>query len=92
MNQFISTWIDEYTLKKWRRAGHNYCKNEGQQVDQTLHRGATKEREEIKRTTKQKMARRHNKEGGNRLEQESNRRRTMDDIDGGLHPAVDGQR
>ena len=27
---------------------------------------ATKAREEIKRTTKQKMARRHNKEGGNR--------------------------
>ena len=34
-------------------------------MDQTLHRVATKEREEIKRTTKQKMARRHNREGGN---------------------------
>ena len=32
-------------------------------MDQTLHRVAAKEREEIKRTTKQKMARRHNKEG-----------------------------
>ena len=31
---------------------------------QTLHRVAAKEREEIKRTTKQKMARRHNREGG----------------------------
>ena len=52
---------------------------------------ATKEREEIKRTIKQKMARRHNKEGRNHLEQESNRQKTIEDIDGGLHPAVDGQ-
>ena len=37
------------------------------------------------------MARRHSKEGGNHLEQESNRQRSMEDIDGGLHPAVDGQ-
>ena len=71
--------------------GWTYSKNEGQQVDQTLHRVATKEREEIKRTTMQKMARRPNKEGGNRLEQESNRQKAMEDIDGGLHPAVDGQ-
>ena len=45
-------------------------------MDQTLHRVATKEtkeREEIKRTTEQKMARRHNKEEGNHLEQESNK-------------------
>ena len=34
-----------------------------------MHRVATKEREKIKRTTKQKMARRHSKEGGNHLEQ-----------------------
>ena len=60
-------------------------------MDQTLHRVATKEREEIKRTTKQKMARRHNKEGGNHLEQESNRPTAMQGTDGGLHPAVDGQ-
>ena len=60
-------------------------------MDQTLHRVATKEREEIKRTMKQKTARRHNKEGGNQLEQESNRQKTMEDIDGGLHPPVDGQ-
>ena len=39
----------------------------------------------------QKMARRHNKEGGNHLDQESNRQKAMEDIDGGLHPAVDGQ-
>ena len=56
-----------------------------------LHRVATKEREEIKGTTMQKIARRHNKEEGNHLEQEGNRQRTMEDIDGGLHPAVDGQ-
>ena len=60
-------------------------------MEQTLHRVATKEREEIQRTTKQKMAVRHNKEGGNHLDQESNRQKTMEDIDGGLHPAVDGQ-
>ena len=60
-------------------------------MDQTLHRVATKEREEIKKTTKQKMARRYSKEGGNHLAQESSRQRTMEDIDGGLHPAVDGQ-
>ena len=39
----------------------------------------------------QKMARRHNNEGGNHLEQESNRQKATEDIDGGLHPAVDGQ-
>ena len=60
-------------------------------MDQTLNRVATKKREEINVTTKQKMARRHNKEAGNHLEQESNRQRTMEDIDGGLHLAVDGQ-
>ena len=56
-----------------------------------MRRVATKGREEIKGTTKQKMARRHNKEGENHLKQESNRQRTMEDTDGGLHPAVDGQ-
>ena len=60
-------------------------------MDQTLHRVATKKREEIKGKTKQKIARRDNKEGGNRLEQESNRKRTMEGTDGGLHLAVDGQ-
>ena len=58
-------------------------------MEQTLHRVATKESEEIKRTTKQKMARRHNKEGRNHVDQESNRQKTMEGIDGGLHPAVD---
>ena len=71
--------------------GRTHSKNDGQRVDQTLHRMATKERKEIKRTTKQKMARRHNKEGGNYLEQESYRQKAMGDTEGGLHPAVDGQ-
>ena len=46
--------------------------------------------EEIKGMTKQKMARRHNT-GGDHLEQESNRQKTMEGIARGLHPAVDGQ-
>ena len=56
-----------------------------------MHRVAAKEREEVERTTKQKMARWHNREGGNHLDKESNRQTKMEDIDGGLHPAVDGQ-
>ena len=50
-----------------------------------LRRVATKEREEIKGTNKQRMARRHSKEG------KEKQQRTMEDIDGELHPAVDGQ-
>ena len=60
-------------------------------MDQPLHRVATKEKEEIKGATKQKMARRHSKEAGNLLEQKSVRQMTTEGIDGGLHPAVDGQ-
>ena len=52
---------------------------------------ATKERKELKRTTKQKTARQHNKEGVNHLDQESNKQKTMEDTDEELHPAVDGQ-
>ena len=48
----------------------------------------TKDREEIKGTTKQKMARPHYKEGRNHLEQESNKQKTMEGIDGGLHPTA----
>ena len=33
-----------------------------------MHRVATKEREEVERTTKQKMTRQHNREGGNHLD------------------------
>ena len=65
--------------------------NEGQQMDPTLHRVTTKEAEETKGTTKQKMARQHSKEGGNHLEQECIRQKTMEDTDGGLHPTLDRQ-
>ena len=82
--------IDIHTETKVEM-GQTHSKNERQLVDQTLHTVATKEREEIKRTTLQKMARRHNKEGGTHLEQESNRQRTIEDIDRGLHPVVYGQ-
>ena len=59
-------------------------------MDQTLLRVAIKESKDIKGTTKQKMARRHSKEGRNHLEQENDRQRTMEGTEGGLHPAVDG--
>ena len=70
--------------------GRTYSKNKEQYVDQTPHGVASKERAEIKSTTKHKMAR-HNKEGGNRLDQDSNRQKTMEAIDAVLHPTVDGQ-
>ena len=56
--------------------GQTCSKNEGQQVDQTTHRVATKEREEIKRTTVQKMAR---KEGTtwNRKATDRRQRKTL---------------
>ena len=50
-------------------------------MDQTLHRVATKEWEEVKGTTKEKMARRQSEEGRNHLEQESNRQKTMEGTD-----------
>ena len=56
--------------------GGTQSKNDGQEMDQTLHRVATKEREEIKGMTKQKMARWQSKEG-NHPEQESIRQKTM---------------
>ena len=55
-----------------------------------MHRVATKESKELKGTTKQKMARRHSKEGGNYLEQESSTQWTTGNIDGGLLSVVDG--
>ena len=51
-----------------------------------MHRVATKW------TTKQELARRHNKEGGDQLELEINRQRTMEGTDGGLQPAVEPRR
>ena len=74
-----------------KEIGCTYRKNEGQYVDQTLHRVATKEREEIKGTTMQKMARRHNEEGTTWNRKATDRKQCPEGIDGGLHPAVDGQ-
>ena len=59
-------------------------------MDQTQHRVATKESEEIKGAAEQKMASRHSKKGGNHLEQESIRLKIMEDTDGGLHSETDG--
>ena len=36
--------------------GWTYSENDRQQMDQALHRVATKEREKMKRTTKRKVA------------------------------------
>ena len=47
-------------------------------MEQTLHIVATYKRADIKGMTKQKMARRHSKEGGSHLEQESIRQQTME--------------
>ena len=83
------TDVIEYTLKqKWKWAGHIARRKDNRWTKRC--RVATKEQEEIKKTTKQKMARRHDR-GGNHLEQESNRQTGMEDTDGGLHPTVDGQ-
>ena len=49
--------IIEYTLKqKWKWAGH-IARLEDNRRTKRLHRVATKEREEVERTTEQKMAR-----------------------------------
>ena len=70
--------------------GRTNIKNEGQQMDQALHRVAINEMEEIKGTTMQTTTRLHNN-GGNHLEQESSRQKMMESIDGGLRSEVDGQ-
>ena len=60
--------IIEYTLKqKWKWAGH-IARLKDNKVDKAMHRVAAKEREEVERTTQQKMARWHNREGGNHLD------------------------
>ena len=55
--------IIEYTLKQKKRWAGHIARMTDSRWTKTLHRVATKEREEIRRTTKQKMVRRHNKEG-----------------------------
>ena len=54
-------------------------------------RVATEKRKEIEGKTKQRMGRRPSKEGGNYLEQERIRQKTMEGSAGGLHSAVHGQ-
>ena len=78
----------QYTLKqKWRWAGHKARRTiGGLNAAQSGNQGEGRNLED----DQQKMARRHNKEGGNHLKQESNRQKTVEDTDGGLHPAVDG--
>ena len=46
--------------------GCTYSKRERREMDQTLLRVGAMDREKNKRTTKQKVAKRHSKEGGNR--------------------------
>ena len=85
------TDITEHTLKQKLKMGRTCSQNEGQKMDKTLYRVAAKEGEQMKGTIKQKTARRASKEGGNHLHQESNRQKIQEGIDGGLHPAVNGQ-
>ena len=88
----MSHWYDS-TPKKSRRKRDSNPGSSALEADALPlgQRGGPKEREETKGTTKQKMARRQNKEGGSHMEQESIRQKTIEDIDGGLHPAVDGK-
>ena len=58
-------------------------------MDQTLYRVATRKREEIKGMAKQKTA--DDNEGGNHLGQDNIEQKTMEGIDEGLNPVVDGQ-
>ena len=48
--------IIEYILKIKMQMSWTYSKNERQQMDQALRRVATKQKEKIKRTSKQRMA------------------------------------
>ena len=50
------TDIIEYILKQKMEMGRTYGKNKRQPMDKALHRVAAKEREKMKRTTKQKGA------------------------------------
>ena len=51
------TEIIEHISKTKMDMGWTHRKHEKQQMDQAMHRVATKEREKIKKTTKQKVAR-----------------------------------
>ena len=88
--------IIEYTRKqKWRWAGHIARIEDNRWTKRCTEwqpmRGKRSGRPSRIWQDDKVMARRHNKEGGNHLDQESNRQKTVEDIYGGLHPAVDGQ-
>ena len=81
--------IIECTLKEiWKLAEHIVRMKDNSWTKRCTV--ATKKKEQINGTTKQKI-RQHSKEGGIDLEQENITQKTMEGIDGGLHPAVDGQ-
>ena len=81
------TDIIESTLKqKWRWAGHI-----ARTKDNRWTKHSTEWQPRRRKRSRGRPSRRHNKEGGNHLDQESYRQTTMEDIDGRLHPAVDGQ-
>ena len=83
--------ITEYTLtQKWRWAGHIARMKDNwwpKRCTEWQPRRVKRSRGRPSRRWQDDIA----KEEGNHLEQESNRQKTMEDIDGGLHPAVDGQ-
>ena len=62
--------IIEYKLKqKWKWTGHIAGLKDNRWTKRwTEWQFATKKREEVERTTEQKMARWHNREGGNHLD------------------------
>ena len=85
------TDIIEYTLKrKWRWTGHIATMKDNRWTKRCTEwqprRGKRPRRRPSRRWQDD-----YNKEGENHLEQESNKQKTKEDIDGGLHPAVDGQ-
>ena len=83
--------IIEYTLlQKWRWAGHL-----ARMKDNWRPKRCTEWQPRRGKRSRGRPYRRWQdditKEGGSHLEQESNKQKAMEDIDGGLHPAVDGQ-
>ena len=92
--------IVEYTLKqKWRWAGHIAGMKDSRWTKHCTEwriRRGTRSRGRPNRKWQYDKARKGGGGGGEggrggHLEQESNKQRTMEGIDGGLHPALDGQ-
>ena len=81
----------EYTLKqKWRWAGQI-----ARMKDTRWTKRCTEWQPKRGKRSRGRPSRRWTdditRKEGTTLDQESNRQKTMEDIDGGLHPAVDGQ-